>query len=461
MSGAGTHRRGVGEPGGGPFSLERPRLGLAALLAVYLLLAHLYALKVPAGQGPDELAHLGYVQWLSAGRGLPVLGRAEGVQAPGYEAHQPPLYYLLAVPAYRLGQMAGPEGAARAVRLLSALLGAGSILCCFLLARTLWPDRPAAVWGAAAFIALLPSNTALMASANNDALMELVGTAFLLRCALTIAGRQRQPGLALGLLAGLGMWIKASCLILWVVGPLALWWAGRHGASAPAGPGAEPSEGARRHWRRQMAILLGVAALIAAPWLVRNQVLYGDPLGWQAFVSYFHSPPPPARPYPTPAYFVEKVGLGLPQYWQLVALTFLNTFLGILLGPKSLPLSLSAEAYWVFLLFLALALAGYMLSPDLRRVEASRRAQWVLWACLALALLAYVRLNASFFWAQARYVYLTLAAAACVWGAGLTAPLPPRYRPLSAGLAALFLLAMNLALLYAPLYRGSFFAPLP
>ncbi|HEY3284410.1 MAG TPA: glycosyltransferase family 39 protein [Armatimonadota bacterium] len=428
---------------------SRELLPLAGLLLVYFLLAHLYNGRVPLGQGVDELGHLGYVQWLADGRGLPVLGHAEGPRAPVYEAHQPPLYYLLCVPVYVVASALGPDEAGLALRLFTACLGALAILCCYGLLKVLWPDRPVARWCGSAFMALLPSNVSLLSNVNNDALMELTGAAFLLLAALSIRGRLTQPGMLLGAVAGLGIWVKSSCLVLWVVGPLALL------LSVPARerPGGAVERSPDDAWR-QCGLFLLVALVVSAPWLLRNQAVYGDPLGWEAFVRYFHNPPPPAKPYPTPAFFQGT--LSLAQYWELVGIYFLSTFLGILTDVRGRPLSMEPQAYSVFASFLVAALGGFFTTRRAWHKPQVRRTVGVAALALVLILAAYLRLNTTFFWAQARYVYLALPAIALVWGEGLTAPFPERYRGLSAGLATAFLLSMNFGLLYGPVAPGLF-----
>jgi hypothetical protein len=68
-----------------------PRAGVALVIGVFVLLAGLYSVVVPAFETPDEIWHYAFIQHLAAGRGLPVsepntqaLWRQQGVQAPGY-----------------------------------------------------------------------------------------------------------------------------------------------------------------------------------------------------------------------------------------------------------------------------------------------------------------------------------------------------------------------------------------
>ena len=85
------------------------RTGLAALVALYLLLAALYAWFTPAWQNPDEPAHNNYIRQLAESGSLPVLQPGDydqqyltdivarrfppqlSIDRLRYEGHQPPL----------------------------------------------------------------------------------------------------------------------------------------------------------------------------------------------------------------------------------------------------------------------------------------------------------------------------------------------------------------------------------
>src|SRR5512136_2469103 len=58
-----------------------PILVIFVIVAVYVVIGTLYAVKTPAWQVPDEPAHYNYVRFVAEGRGLPVLepGDYDGV----------------------------------------------------------------------------------------------------------------------------------------------------------------------------------------------------------------------------------------------------------------------------------------------------------------------------------------------------------------------------------------------
>ena len=398
------------------------RAALAALLLAYLLLAAAFAALTPAWQNPDEPAHYNYAaqvaragccpvielgDWdsayldeLKAARFAPErLARLDTVQ---YEDHQPPLYYLLAAPIYQLS-----GGSLLALRLFSALLGAGVVLCAYLVARAMLPERPAVALGAAALVAFLPQHLAMMASANNDALAELLIGVGLLLAVLHVKGA-RVPAWALGSAAGLIFVTKASgyptaaLLLLAVIL--------RH----------------RRSALPHAAAFLIPALALGALWWLRNLGVYGVPdfLGLAA-----HDRVVVGQPRTADA--VAAVGLGQHLYSGLQ--TTFNSFWGQF-GWMALPLQ-----GWMYRLFQALTLAGLaglavgrFALPRLKPPPGQRQAWLLLGLALALALLAYVYYNTEFIQFQGRYLYPALIPFALLLALGvdnLGRWLLPRFAP--------------------------------
>src|SRR3989442_8404486 len=139
-------------------------LPLALILGAYLVVATLYAARVPPYNAPDEPAHANYVREI-AGRGaLPVLRPGDwdadllerlkaarfpagsDVSAIRYESHQPPLYYLLLAPLARATAGASERDQIVALRLGSAAIGLVALAAPYRAARTLIPcDRATAL----------------------------------------------------------------------------------------------------------------------------------------------------------------------------------------------------------------------------------------------------------------------------------------------------------------------------
>ena len=208
------------------------------ILLVYLLLATLFAVTTPAWQNPDEPAHYNYIAFIATEGRLPVLQMGDydeaylqrlkdekfpaelSIAPVRYEFHQPPLYYILAAPVYWLS-----GGNLLALRLFSALLGAGAIWLLSLCFQTVFPQKPAIVLAATAFVSFLPMHLAILSSLNNDALAELLIAGGLLALLRWTADRGRQTArpqfairnsqlLWLGVILGLGFLTKATAYIL-------------------------------------------------------------------------------------------------------------------------------------------------------------------------------------------------------------------------------------------------------
>ena len=241
------------------------RRALLILLAASLLLSVCFALRVPLGDNPDETAHRDYISLIVQERGfvrfIPHGDLAEGAPSRD-EAHQPPLYYLLCAPVY-----ATTKGNTLAVRLVSVVIQLATVCMTYIACRDLFPRRGEIALGTAAFAAFLPTQAQLGGAISNDALTTLFCVAILWRLAALVKyGQSAKDLLWLGALFGLGLWTKLSVVQLVPAFALAYFLAVRGGKMTT-----------------KQALLHGVGALalgtvIASPWLVRNTLLYGDPL---------------------------------------------------------------------------------------------------------------------------------------------------------------------------------------
>lgn len=385
------------------------RAALAALLLAYLALAAAFAALTPAWQNPDEPAHYNYAAQVASAGCCPViepgdwssayldelkaarfaperLARLASIQ---YEDHQPPLYYLLAAPVYQLS-----GGSLLALRLFSALLGAGVVLCAYLVARAMLPQRPAVALGTAALVAFTPQHLAMLAAANNDALAELLIGGSLLLMVLYVKGA-RVPAWALGVAAGLLFITKASGYPAAALLLLAVLL--RH----------------RRAALPHIAAFLIPALALGALWWLRNLGVYGFPdfLGLAAHDRVVVGQPRTAEA-------LAAVGLGQHLYSGLQ--TTFNSFWGQF-GWMALPLQ-----GWMYLFFQALTAAGlaglaagWWALPRSAPPSGQRQAWLLLALTLALALLAYGYYNTEFIQFQGRYLYPALIPFALLLALGL------------------------------------------
>ncbi len=317
------------------------RRPLLLILTLYLLLAVGYAVVSPPFETPDEHLHYFTAEFIAREGRLPTT-RDPGLM--GQEAAQPPLYYAVASlfvraldpggaaealwpnPRVDVSSVAGnvwisplappnPRGesgarppinanmfvrvpqedwpwrgyalATRAIRLLSAALGLGTLLCIYAAGRTVWPDRPDRALLATALVAFLPQFLFIHAAVSNDAAITFFSAAAiwqLLRITnheLRIANYEEAHAtrhsslLLLGFTIGLAMLSKAAGILLLafgvgVVGLVVLLTARE-----------------RRLWRAILAVAwVAGPALLLGGWLLwRNWTLYGDLTAANQFVA--------------------------------------------------------------------------------------------------------------------------------------------------------------------------------
>jgi 4-amino-4-deoxy-L-arabinose transferase-like glycosyltransferase len=275
---------------------------LGTILIAYLILGALYAVFTPPWQVPDEPAHFNYVRELSETGRLPVLETGDyphayleelkakhfpadlSIDPVRYEAHQPPLYYLLVVPIYWLG-----GGSLVSLRLLSVAFGCVLLLLAHRIVRALVPRRPALALATTSIVAFVPMHLAMTASVNNDALAELLLAAVALlsikhvnsqenpaeRAAVRANPLQENPVrwkrlVLLGVLLGLVLLTKTTAYtaIPIALGAVVWRWA------------TTRQELAHNPWRelgKRLLAVFGPALAISLPMFVRNAMAYGWP----------------------------------------------------------------------------------------------------------------------------------------------------------------------------------------
>jgi hypothetical protein len=291
---------------------KRQSRNLILIILGYVVLAITYALATPPLEASDEYKHYPVVQYVQSQRALPVLDPDD----PGLwlqEGAQPPLYYIVmgAITSWidtsdleevhqvnphafvgdpnQLGNknllIHQPENedfpwggsvlAVYIIRFVSIALGIGTILITARLGALLF--NPTIGLLAAALTAFNPMFIFVSAAVNNDALAILLGNLALYLLVLiwrqvpdprTRWGRYA----VLGFVLGLGILTKLSLAGLLLLSGFALAWLSWR----------------RREWRYLLIggfIVLLVALLVTAPWLVRNIREYGDPTGLDTFIA--------------------------------------------------------------------------------------------------------------------------------------------------------------------------------
>lgn len=395
------------------------------LFVLYVVLGTLYAVYTPPWQAPDEPAHYNYIRALAEERTLPVIEAGDYDQeyisrltsqkfppelsiAPlRYEDHQPPLYYLLAVPVYLLF-----NGALIPLRLFSVALGFLLLTVVHRLVLTLFPDRPFLALTATALIAFLPQHVAMTAAVNNDTLAELV-----LATALWLAVRPNPRPWPLGAVVGLALLTKTTAFIALPVALLALWQNGTRMKAEKRGCFSfTKSAFICVHLRPiifQTGRMLLAALLLAGPWLVRNVTVYGwtDPLGLARHNAVVQGQPRTAEwlaQYGPEGLAVRLIRTTFQSFWGQFG------WMGVPMHPP---------------VYLALAVLSVLLGVgflawwlDRRRPRLTppqRRGALLLAFSATLTILSYLWYNLTFVQHQGRYLFPALVPLALAGALGL------------------------------------------
>jgi 4-amino-4-deoxy-L-arabinose transferase-like glycosyltransferase len=409
---------------------------------------------------PDERQHVNYVQHLYAGRGFPVFQPGAENLYETYQAHQPPLFYLLSTGWVKAAEFVGlapqdsrpdpfampgesatlvpfPNGAV--LRGLNAVIGMLGIAGVFFAA--LWGLRDERVaLGAAAFAALLPMNVGLSSAVSNDPLLIALCSWVLALCAKGVRDGWTMPlAVGVGLLTAAALLTKTTALALLPVLLVALVLSRSHRPPAAA-----------------IAVCVALVALVPAAWWARNQQLYGDPLAIQAFNQAFTGSAqrsmlveqviPRTNPGSNPAttYWTHWV-----TWWTARSTLGVFGYMDIWLtkSGRQSPDFDENVIYWLAIALVVAAWIGACVSL-VRRDETTtaERPVHLLGATLLLVVaLLFLRFNTQYFQAQGRYLLPALAPMAVAVAVGIrhwfrVGTLPGM---LNAALLGLTLLGMN------------------
>ncbi len=345
---------------------------LSLILTLFVLLGLTYAIVTPVFEASDELWHYPMIRHLADGNPLPVQVFDPALAGPWkQEASQPPLYYYLgaaltfwvdtadmeeirwlnphvdngiitvdgntnlAIHDPTASPWQGTLLAVRIVRIFSVFLGAATVYLTYRIGKELAPSRPEIALGATAVNAFMPMFLFISGAVNNDNLaIPLASLAILLMIRIVKAEgggqktenrRQKAEGgqssfkyhyslLILGVVIGLGLLTKEGTIgllpLAWGTAFIARWRfesAGEQDAAFPLLLSAFI-----RSLLDFVVVLLPVL-LIAGWWYWRNVVLYGDWLGWSAFIAVLGSR---AQPASLAQLWDERWGFML-SYWGL------------------------------------------------------------------------------------------------------------------------------------------------
>jgi 4-amino-4-deoxy-L-arabinose transferase-like glycosyltransferase len=375
-----------------------------------------------------------------------------GLGGASVASNQPPLYYALEAIPYWLSPSNDLLTRLAFMRLLSALMAAGTVLAIFMFLRELLPRTPWAWTVGALMVAFQPMFAFMGAGVNGDNLLFLASAlTFFTTARAWQRGLTMRRSAAIGGALAIGMLAKLTFLALVPGAALALLllaWRARPAGWVPA--------------LQRLALGVGVAAAPVALYLLLNATVWsrgsalagglsgisnsvaaaGTPAGqsWHRIVDYAWELYLPRLPFMNHVYF--PTGYPLWTIW-------LNGSIG-LFGWLNY-----GFPGWVYddfrIVVYALAALG---AVGLWRVRAAVRPLLGLFACyglMALVLLAVIgylsaqaALNPPYYlFAQARYLFplLALYALAIVLA---TKALPPRWAPVLGALLVALAMAHNL-----------------
>ncbi|MBS1712430.1 MAG: glycosyltransferase family 39 protein [Armatimonadetes bacterium] len=434
---------------------------LYAVLAVFLILTGVYSSLTPYRQGgflkhqrdpatggpqraedigaPDERQHANYIAFVKSGKGFPVLVPGSPDAYENYQAHQPPLYYILGA-GWSTVTGADPTdpGAGFRLRFLNSLIGIGTLLGIYF----------AGIWGlrrqdvalaATAFAALLPMNIALHAAVSNDPLLYcLVTWVFALSLKGIHEGWDNKVALTIGLLAGLGLLTKTTALVCFpvILGAFLISWR-KNGAK----PGLQA-----------VALALVLPAILASPWLMRNKSLYGDFFALSVFNAAFTGSPQASL-------FIGALGawgywLNMVLWWTARSFVGAFGYMDVFLFDSMRPDQSGALYSAIFAILAGIVILGLLGL----KAESAKAAEEDLPApshllilsavLLVFATALFIRFNMQYFQGQARYLFPALVAFSYFFAFG--AVRLTKDKPQSAWIVpAVFLGLLNLAALQA------------
>jgi hypothetical protein len=378
---------------------------LAWLLAGSMILMVLWSLAVPAFEAPDEYAHWQYANHLHHQFRLPYYN------STFIEANQPPLYYFLIAPFAAdtgtppLGLWIEPRGVfplhppkfyvnsptdfrrywpIRTSRIVTGGFSLLTVLFAYLAGLEATGNSMTALL-AGSLTALLPQFTFRGMNISNDALVAATcSVCVYLIVRLIKRGFTWRLGWITGAMIGLAFLSKIVAIFL------------------PASYALSVLSD-RVPWRERVRRLipLALSLAIAAPWLIRNEVLYGNPLAERQM----------ALAVPG---LMDQKPITSPYFLYVFPALMFRSFVGVF---GYMNLYMPGFMYKLFFAGGLVAVLGFFWQLARRRF--AFRLGAVLWTMPLSALALTVHLNLMQTQPQGRYLFTALAAMAVIAAVGL------------------------------------------
>ncbi|MHB1459859.1 MAG: glycosyltransferase family 39 protein [Armatimonadota bacterium] len=390
---------------------------LTALCLLAVLMQIGLAFHTPVGQNglfhtPDEGAHLQYVRYVAEHSTTPKFEGYSGVG--GYEAHQPPAYYILAGNLYR-AVSPFTDSPARWVRLLSVLFGVLAMLAVYKTSRWLYNGSQTMALAATAFYGLLPMNLFLNSAINNDPLANLMFALCVMETAQIYAQRELNPWpiTRIGLWLGIGLLTKMNFAIAFGFVMFAII--------------LSPGRDRRQKWIT--ALISSVISLcLAAPyWISTIRSRPDDPLLLKAFEQTFKTTALADQ-------IITQTG-GMLGYIKLVTNWTFKSFWFAYGTPSTMKVGMPAfwqdGVYNVLLIVCVIAFVGYIFGLFTNKSDNSQALPtwwWPAWALIAVVVLGFAGFTLKYFQTQGRYLFGALGPIAIIFAFGWRSIFPRAVR---------------------------------
>ncbi|MBL8048292.1 MAG: glycosyltransferase family 39 protein [Chthonomonas sp.] len=359
---------------------------------------------------PDERQHANYIRHLRTEGTIPVLRPGTPDFGETYQSHQPPTYYLLATGWAKLSG-ADPELASgKRIRYLNVVVGVITLLGVFFVGR--WGlERDDIGAAAAMFVGLNPMFIALNSAITNDALLYCFctwGFAWCLR--LIKPDSTLRDAAIVAVLAALAILTKMSGVLMIPVAMLAVF--------------MRPTKDIKVMTQMFSIVVFG-SMLLAGWWLLRNNSLYGDPLGLKIFKEAFAG---------SPKSMEMAAVLGPRDFWvDMFGWWTARSFFGAM---GSMDIFYGHQVYrLLFAGALLLVVGTLMFRRDGNEVPKSYR--MLAWAFALFVLAQYLQFNLTYFQAQSRYLFPAISVFGTLFAIGLAGWTKAKFLPVAMGLAVL------------------------
>ncbi len=412
---------------------------LAILYTLFVGIGILWAILIPPFEKPDEIHHVVYIQFVAQEGRLPVQKQESWGGLLDFEAHQPPLYYVVGAIVYRtftalgvephqardwqsrinpnfVGKTQGPDPEQTffvhdgtifqpdrlfpynviLLRIYSVLVASVGVVGTYLTCRQIWPQQRWPSVLTTSLIVFVPQISFITSSTTNDAMVYAVGSLLIYQM-VRIVRHGRSEDLAgyalLGILLGVSILTKLSLVSFIPIAALLPLLAG---------------ERSPRRWLTVWLVMAVGCLLVSGWWFVRNWMLYQEWLG-----SHWHvNPEAFAWDFDPKPLFSEY--FGLHGFWLWVGHSFVGRF-------GFMHLDMQTTFYQIYLMIFVFGVAVFLLSSLRKDGILPLPLKFLLVLLIAAAVAQLVVLNLSVSQPQGRYLFHVSSAISIVVAAGIGA----------------------------------------